>query len=43
MCCDNIKKHDNKKIIKIEDTIGFLNKFAKLKRQFSLAKIIGYR
>ncbi len=34
------KKKNNKKIIKIEDTIGFLNKFAKLKRQFSLAKII---
>tara|TARA_B100000963_G_scaffold344622_1_gene347664 strand:- start:15215 stop:17974 length:2760 start_codon:yes stop_codon:yes gene_type:complete len=33
-------KDENKKIIKLKNTIKFLNKFAKFKREFSLAKII---
>ncbi len=34
------EKIKNKKIIKVKDTISFLNKFAKLKREHTLAKII---
>ncbi len=33
-------KKDNKKIIKIKEPISFLNHFAKLKREYCLAKII---
>ncbi len=33
-------KNDNKRIIKVDDTVSFLNKFAKLKRQNSKAKIL---
>jgi murE/murF fusion protein len=36
----SFKKQKNKKIIKIKDTISFLNLFAKLKRELSYAKII---
>ena len=33
-------KNDNNRIIKVDDTVAFLNKFAKLKRQNSKAKIL---
>ena len=36
----NIKNFKNKKIIKVKDTISFLNQFGNLKRKFSHAKII---
>ena len=34
-------KKKNKRIIKVKNSISFLNKFAKLKRQFNSSKIIG--
>ena len=36
----NFKKYNNKKIVKVNDTISFLNSYAKLKRENTLAKII---